>query len=287
MEANSILVAAICGALGGAGGAVLGILAGRPFGGMGKMIGAIITIAGIVLGAQFLPRYLTPVIQPALEGMLTVDIRDSLESELREQPLMDAYFDRFPEELAPALERAQAAFERGGRPALLQESMAIGEEIGINAVTRFGPYSSDEMLRRFFDATVAVGRLSRDDNPRLCYSFYYSGIAPQNIDPGIVQELESAPGADALQGVMADMIRSAGENIYPVDYLTAQTAMQAANEELESAGNPEAMRYFMGARPANNAEYTEACDLMLNTFDAYGAHPDSAAIIRAMFGTGG
>jgi hypothetical protein len=287
MESSGILVAAICGALGGAGGALIGVLVGRAFGGMGTIVGVVVTIAGMVLGAQFGPRYLAPVLEPALQDFMSNDIRAELEAELRTVPLMDAYFERFPEDLAPALDRAQAAYDRGGQAALMQETMAIGEELGMNAVTRMGPYSSDAMLRRFFDATVDIGRLSRDDNPRLCYSFYYSGIAPQNIDPNIALELETAPGADVLQETMADLIRQAGDEIYPVDFVTAQAAMQEANSDLNGQGNPADMRYLMGARPGNDEEYTEACDVMLRTFDAYGSHADSAAIIRMMFGSGG
>jgi len=245
------------------------------------------TVVAVAVSIQFLPRYLTPVLQPALEGLMSTDIRDELESGLRSEPLVDAYFDRFPEELAPAMDRAQAAYDRGGQPALVQETIAIGEELGMNAVARMGPFSTDDMLRRFYDATVNVGRLNRDNNPQLCYAFYYAGIAPHNIDQNVLLEIAAAPGFDQLQNVMADLMSQAGDDVYPVDYLTGQTAMQAANNALGAEGNPEHMRYMMGVRPTNDVEYTEACDLMLSSFNAYGEHLQSAAIIRMMFGSGG
>ncbi len=286
MDWASVITAAIAGAIGGGvGGLISGFLV-RIFGDRVRGLGRILVIIAAIASYIFLTPFIEPAVGPLVRSFFSDNVREEVRSELMEQPFFAAYIERFPERSEPMLGRAEQAYRTGGQEQLLTVAQQIGQEIGVSVISDLGPYSSDADLRRFFDATEAIGRRNRND-PNLCYTFYYNQIAPQNVDLNDMARFATAPGFDDLMNAMTRIIYNAGDEAIPVDYATAQAAMEEALADLYEGGDPADSRFLMGAMPRNDIEYLAACDLMLLIFERYREHPQNEEIIRMLFGSGG
>ncbi|MEE2526458.1 hypothetical protein V0U79_08770 [Hyphobacterium sp. HN65] len=245
-----------------------------------------IVIAGMIAGLFWFSPYLQLSTGPFLRQFATANLAEEVNSSLREEPLLAAYMDRYPDRAAIILLRAEQAFLNNGEAGLYQEAAIIGEEIGISVMTELGAYASDEDLQRLFDAMVNVGEQNRT-RPQLCYTFFYNQIAPQNIDPVLMARVGEAEGFRGVIRAMTMIVRNAGDTRIPIDFATAQAAVMEAEAGIYTDDNEDDIRFAMGARPQDDSEYLAACDLMLSIFEAYNNHPDRAAIIRLIYGSGG
>ncbi|WP_421787737.1 hypothetical protein [Hyphobacterium sp.] len=170
MEDTQLVTLLVLGALGGMVGLIVGLAIGQAFGAAGKVFGFGLALAGTAASALYLAPMVTPTVEDVLGDMLAPDPAEEIEAGMRSNPLIDAYFTRYPDETAAHISRLQAVLAQNGGSAVDREIARLGRQVELQTYGRAVPLAPDDSVLAVFDRLRQMLALNRTD-PDFCRAY--------------------------------------------------------------------------------------------------------------------
>lgn len=280
MEDSVIITYAGLAVLGGALGLIIGLAVGQSMGGIGKVIGLVLAVAAGGASAY----YLAPPVQPYVHDFMASFSGDGesgqLEARLREEPLINAFLTRFPDETDGYVTRLRIASEEGTRSAIDNEVARIVRQVELQTYNRVMPLVNGEHVASVFDAMKAMVEANRTD-PVFCRAY---GIRPSARTAALISRRETeTPGYDAYIASLIALYDQPFGSPITIERPMRDSLLAPVGTAMRERRMPGEDWYWNHQMPQTDIDYQQSCLMLIRMLDLIEAqrHPDLA--MRAFF----
>ncbi len=287
---EQIGAAAIYGAIGGGGGAVLGVALGKLFSrfDFSNIITSVLALIGMVVGYNFAEPLLKPHIgqympQPAtLDGQLEAALQ-----ELHADPLMAAIHKKEPQLETELRSRLAEIMAEHDDPREAQKAAFLMAHGRVSSrLNHYLPRATDTDLISFNRHMVSVLRYLSAADPTFCHQFLYDPVALAQLS---VEDIQLKMGKDRhkrQQQLGAAVVANAFDEVPPYDMHAAEAQIAEGRKLLASHLGASRMNLIAigGGKPATREDAAAACDgtarLLQNLLDS----DHASAALRRLYG---
>ncbi|WP_421790692.1 hypothetical protein [Hyphobacterium sp.] len=268
------------GVLGGGLGLMIGLIIGQPMGAPGKLVAVLIGAASAAASVVFLTPLVLPHSQSFIASLNAPDERTVLEARLREEPLINAFLDRFPDETGGFVTRLQEASETGGNSAVDREIIILLRQFELRTYAEAIPRASDMAVRFTFESLRDMVRENRAD-PEFCRAY---GVRPDIPAAAVIaSRRDEIPGFSAYIGMLVELYNEPAAPAVSIDFEQRNGLLRPVGTAMRASRTPGEDWYWNQRRPRTEAEYVQNCTTLLRMFEIIESQRDPEMAMRAFF----
>lgn len=266
MDLGEIGIAAVYGAIGGGGGALLGALLAMPF--RNKTVSTVLTVICVVAGVNFAKPLLSPYIGKYIGDTPEARISradtqiDEAMAELRKDAVFAALAERQPEFEPQLREKLAAIVGEGGDAAeARKQAFAVGYETVGERLTFYVQRGAAEAILGYLDVMIEVLEHLAASDPMFCHAYLYDTKQLASMEmPALTMKIGAERYA-RQQEASAAIVRTAYEEIPAYDAQTAQLQLNMAGKYLyDTLGDEKIGLVTAGQKPSGEEDARAACE---------------------------
>ncbi len=287
---EQIGAAAIYGAIGGGGGALIGALLAAPFrkSKIGSIMATVLTVAGAVIGYNVSEPLLKPYIGQYLPTPPANDFDAQLDAtfqELETLPTFSAILEREPD-LRDALRQQLVAAANDANSSVAARQLAFSASYN-EVQGRFIHYlqrsTNGDLLAFYANVNQELIYFSAAD-PKFCFDSNYNPGALAALDLDAIRAKYGDERFNRQQELGSAVVKNAYDEIPPYDVDEAQAALERGGVALRDVLGEENTGMVTGAKAVSTVEeYKLVCDASIALNNSLLNEADAAAVIRHIF----
>lgn len=246
MAWDSVVIAAIAGAMGGVLGVVLAGMIGKLFRLNEKsQIRTGITVAFVIAAANLLPNVLEPYLG---EYVRTVIPAPDYFAELEADPFWQRIFRDNPE-LAPIVkDRIHVAYRQGGKSAVTKALLEIGAEIGSTYLVQYMPKAHEDQIPKLINYYAGTLETFGKQERPLCYYWLFDGSTLS------VNEVKQVASIAASGDLFLKLIETAYNEVPSFDPVRGEELQNRSMANIQDKYGDGAMSYLLGTLVPESVE---------------------------------